>query len=83
MAAKLSLVAHTAEAHAFELSPKCTRDRPPERRLTHAGRADEQENRTSGIGPQFNDCERLEYPLLNVIEAVMVLVEDLSRFNKI
>ena len=77
MAPDLGLVVDAAEAHPDELATHRPRDALAERRLADAGRADEGEDRAADRVRQGPDREVLEDPLLDLLEAVVVLVEDL------
>ena len=78
MAADLRLVMDSAEAHPDELPAHCPGDALAERGLADAGRADEGEDRAPDLVGQRPDGQVLEDPLLDLLEAVVVLVEDLG-----
>jgi hypothetical protein len=67
-----------AEAHPHELAAHRPGDALAERRLADAGRADEREDRAADRVRQRADREVLEDPLLDLLQAVVVLVEDLG-----
>ena len=75
MPADLGLVAHAAERLAHELAPERARDRTAERGLAGAGRADEAEDGRAGVGLELADHEVFEDALLDLLQAVVVLVE--------
>jgi hypothetical protein len=75
VAADLRLVADAADRDALELAPQRFRDRAPEARLPHPGRADEAEDRAGRVRVQFAHREVLEDPLLDVFEVVVVGVQ--------
>ena len=80
VAADLGLVVDAAEAHADELAAHRPGDALAERGLADAGRA----RRSSRIGLRIVSAsaahrEVLEDPLLDLLEAVVVLVEDRAR----
>ena len=77
VAADLRLVVDAAEAHPDELAAHRPGDALAERRLADAGRADEGEDGAADGVRQGPDGEVLEDPLLDLLEAVVVLVEDL------
>ena len=77
MAADLGLVAHAAERHAHELAAGGARDRLAERRLADARRSDEAEDRALQLADQALHGEVLEDALLHLLEAVVILLEDL------
>ena len=76
MAADLGLVVDAAEAHAHELAAHGPRDALAERRLAHAWRADERQDGAADLVRQGAHGEVLEDALLDLLEAVVVLVED-------
>ena len=78
VAADLRLVVDAAEAHARELAAHRLGDRLAERRLADAGRAHEQEDRAADRVREAAHREVLEDALLDLLEAVVVLVEDLG-----
>ena len=79
MAADLGLVAHAAQGHAHELAVGGLRDRLAERRLAHAGRADEAQDRRLQPVDALLHREVLDDALLHLLEAVVVGVEHLDR----
>ena len=79
VAADGGLVVHAAERDADELAPERARDAAAERRLADAGRADEAEDGALLVLLQLADGEVLEDALLHLLEAVVVLVEDLAH----
>src|SRR5687768_4894297 len=83
MAADLGLVVHPAERDTLELAPGRARDRLPERRLAHARRADEAKDRALAVGIQLPHGKVLQYPALDLVQAEVVLVEDLARLGDI
>ena len=79
VAADLGLVAHAAGADALELAAQRARDRLAQRRLADAGRADEAEDRAARdvlAAVELAHGEELEDAVLDLLEAVVVLVED-------
>ena len=79
MAPDLGLVVDAAEAHPHELAAHRPGDALAERGLAHAGRAHEAEDRAADRVGQGADREVLEDPLLDLLEAVVVGLEDLRR----
>ena len=77
--ADLRLVANAADRDAGELAAERARDRVAERRLAHARRPDEAEDRAGEVVLQLRDGQVLDDPLLHLLEVEMVLVEDLAR----
>ena len=59
MAPKLSLVVKPAETHPLELAILRSRNRFAERRLTHAGRSDEEQDGRFRVGVELLDREVL------------------------
>ena len=78
VAADLRLVVDAAEAHADELAAHRLGDGLAEARLADAGRADEQQDRAADRVREAAHREVLEDALLDLLEAVVVLVEDLG-----
>src|SRR6476646_4837356 len=83
VAPDLGLVAHAAEAHAHEFAAGGARHRLAERGLAHAGRADQAQDRTfQHVGPVLHR-EILDDAVLDLLEAVMVLIEDDLRLVEV
>ncbi len=76
MAADLGLVTHAAERQAHELAVHRPRDRLGERGLADARRSDEREDGRLRLLDQRAHREELEDALLDLVQAVVVLVED-------
>ena len=83
MPANLRLVADAAERDAHELPGHRPRNRLSERRLADAGRADEAENRPLHVAFELSYGQVLDDALLDLVEVVVILVEHLSRFDRI
>ena len=83
MAADLGLVVDAAEAHAHELAAHGAGDAPAERGLADAGRADEEQDRAADLLGELAHRHVLEDPLLGLLEAVVVLVEDLLGVRQV
>src|SRR5690606_18418434 len=83
MTADLRLVAHAAERHPDELAAERGRDRLRHRRLADPRRSDEAEDRTLHLRVELADGEVLEDALLRLLEAGVLLVEDLLRLREI
>jgi hypothetical protein len=79
VAADLRLVAHPAQGNAGKLSAQGVGDTLAERRLAHAGRADQTEDGPLEILLKLDDGNEVEEALLNLVEAVMLLIKDLRR----
>ena len=75
--AHLGLVAHAAERKADELAARGAGDGLGERRLADAGRPHEAQDRPLGLHDQLADRQEFQDALLDLLEAVVVLVEDL------
>ena len=71
-----SPVVHAAESDADELAVEGAGDGAPERGLSNTWRSDEAEDGALHVTAQFADREELDEPLLDLVEAVVVLVED-------
>ena len=95
MTADLRLVADAADADAFELPAERPCDRTTKRRLSDSRRADEAENRPSGLsgaggntipaacGHQRPHRKELEDPVLDLLDVVVVLVEHFPGMRQI
>ena len=83
MAADLRLVLHAAQRQAHELAAQRARDRLAERGLAHAGRPDEAEQRALHLVLQLAHREVLDDALLDLLQAVVVLVEDPLRLREV
>src|SRR5206468_12693156 len=79
VAADLRLVAHAAQRHARELAPERARDRAAERGLAGAGRSDEAQDRALQVSLEREHRDVLDDAVLHLVEAVVVLIEDLAR----
>ena len=79
MAADLGLVAHAAERHAHELAVRRARDRLAERGLADAGRADQAQDRALDPLHALRDRQVFDDAFLDLVEAVVILVEHLLR----
>ena len=79
VAADLGLVAHAAQGEAHEVAARRLGDRLAERGLADARRADEAQDRALHLVDALLDREILEDPLLDLLQAVMVGVEDRLR----
>ena len=77
VAADLGLVAHAAEREPHELAVRGAGDRAGERGLADAGRPDEAQDRTLRVVDQLAHGQELDDALLDLLEAVVVLVQDL------
>ncbi len=76
MTTDLRLVAHAAQRDTMELASQRTSDRTAERRLANAGRSHEAEDGILALGPDLLDGEVLEDALLDLLQALVVLVQD-------
>jgi hypothetical protein len=83
VAADLRLVVHAPERDPLELAARGARDRLAERGLADARRPDEAQDRALAARVELPDGEMLEDAPLDLIEAVMVLVEDLPRLGDV
>ena len=77
--ADLRLVAHAADRHALERALHGGGDRSSQRRLAHAGRAHEQDDRAARVGLELADREELEDAVLHPLDVVVVAVEHRPR----
>ena len=83
VAADLGLVMDAAEADADELPAHGAGDRLAERGLADAGRADEAEDRRLAFGRELAHGEIFDDAALDLVEAVVVLVEDAARLLEV
>ncbi len=79
MAADLGLVPHTAQRCAHELAPQGAGDAAAGGGLTHAGRANEAEDRPLLVGLEPPHGQVLQDAFFDLLQAVVVLVEDRPR----
>src|SRR5690606_7049754 len=77
--ANLRFVMDAAEAHAHELSPGCARNALAERGLADPRRTDEAQDRALALRIELAHRKVFEDPPLDLLQAVMVLVEHPSR----
>ena len=90
VAANLGLVADASQRHADELPSGRPGDRLADRGLAGAGRADQGQDRPRptliadlALGPQLAHRDVLGDPVLDVLEARVVCVQDLARVVRI
>ena len=83
VAADLGLVLDPAQGEAHELAAQGAGDGPPEARLAHAGRAHEAEERPLRLLLELAHRQVLDDALLDLLEAVVVLVEDPLRLLEV
>ena len=83
VAADLRLVVHAAEADAHEFAVHGARDRLAERGLADAGRADEAQDRRLALRRELAHGEIFDDAALDLVEAVVVLVEDVARLGDV
>src|SRR5206468_3317504 len=83
MAANFGLVADAAQAHPHELAVRGTGDRLAKRRLAHARRTDEAQDRPLELVDALLDGEVFDNALLDLLEAVMIGIERLHRGREI
>src|SRR6185369_4898866 len=79
MAADLRFVPHPSEGDADELAPQCPGDGTPETGLSHSRRTHKAEDRPLHVLFQRTNRQILQYPLFDILQVVMVLIEDLFR----
>ena len=77
VAADLRLVVHAAEGDAHVLATEGPGDRPAEAGLSHAGRAVQAQDRGLHVPLELEDGEVLDDTVLHLVQAVVVLVQDL------
>ena len=90
--ADLGLVTHTAQGDADKLAPHSMRDRAPQRGLAHSRRTDEAQDHalayaadlilrrlrqlSRALQAQLAHCQKLQDALLDILQAVVILVQD-------
>ena len=99
MAADLGLIAHASQGDANELAFHGTRNRLPQRGLANTGRTDKAQDHAFpltadqvlgrlgffilALQAQFSDGQELQDAFLDILQAVMVLVQDLAGMGDI
>ena len=83
MATNFSLVAHTTERHTIELAVEGFSDRFAQGGLAHTRRSVEAEDAALIIFSKFAHSQELDNPLLYLIQAVMIPVQDQLCFGGI
>jgi hypothetical protein len=81
MAADLRFVVHAAQRQAHELAAQRLRDALAERRLAHAGRTYEAQDRALAVRIELAHREVLEDAPLHLLEPEMIGIEDAARFG--
>ena len=76
MAANLGLVVNAAEADADELATGGLRNALAERRLAHAGRADEAQDRTAALWIELAHRQVFEDAALDLLETEVIVIEN-------
>ena len=79
MTADFCFVAHAAERHAHELPTGGASDGRGKRRLAHARRPEEAENRALRVLYELADSKVFQYALFDFFQAVMIFAENLLR----
>ncbi len=79
----LGLVVQTAQRNAAELAAERSGDRLAQRRLAHARRAVEAENRRFEVAFEFDDGQMLHQSLLDFVQTEMVVVELAARLLQV
>src|SRR5262245_39174423 len=80
MPTNFRFITHSAERNSDEFSASGARDRPPQRSLTHAWRADQAENRAFDFSNQALHSKIFQNPLFYFLQTIMVLFQDALRF---
>src|SRR2546430_1272254 len=92
VSADFGLVVDAAQGDPGELAPESARDRLTERGLAHPGRADQGDDgpraptadrRRAALVAPLADGQELEDPILDVVEAIVVLVQDPARLDQV
>ena len=79
VSADIRLVVHAAETHPHVFPSQGAGDAPADARLPRSGRADEQKNGAGLLLLQVHDRDLLDHPLLHLLQAVMVFVQNATR----
>lgn len=77
MASHFSLVADSTQGQANELAAGGARNRLGQRGLPYARRSNEADNRTLCLWCQLPHRQKLEDPLLYLIQSIVVFIQDL------
>src|ERR1700722_20142547 len=77
MTANLCFIANATEREPHELAACGLGDGHAQRRLAHTRRPGETENRAFWILDKLTDCEKLEDPLLDFLQAIVIGVQHL------
>ena len=83
MAADLGLIAHAAEGDANELAPRGLGDRFAQGGLADARRADEAHDRAFHLGRALLHGQILDDPLLDLLEAIVIVIQHLLRLAQV
>ncbi|KFB71547.1 MAG: hypothetical protein AW09_003314 [Candidatus Accumulibacter phosphatis] len=83
MAADFGLIVDAAERCAHELSSQRSGDRLAKRGLANSGRADKAQNGSVPARVELAHREKLDDTLLDLVEAEMIGVEDLTGFGNL
>src|SRR5262245_1402064 len=83
MAADFRLVTHAAQRDAYELPSEGRGDSARERRLAHAWRSGEAQNRPLHVGIELSDGQVLENAILGFVEAGVVRIEHFLGLREI
>ena len=78
MTSNLRFIAHTAQRNPTELSTQSSRNRTAQRGLSGSGRTHKAENRPLEIPFQGKDCDVLDNPILHLLQAIVIFVQDSS-----
>src|SRR5690606_31022409 len=78
----LGFVPHAAEGEAIKLAPQASGNRATNRRLAHAGWAQQADDRAAEVSPQDALGDELDDALLDVGQPVVVAVEQASRLRQ-
>src|SRR5581483_5130823 len=79
LSSNLRLITDAAQRHSHELAAQGLSDRPAEARLAYARRAHEAQNGAAQCTGKLADGNVFENPLLDLRQAVVILVEHLFR----
>src|SRR5438094_20650 len=82
MAADLRFVPHAAERNPRVAAAHGAGDAARERRLSHSGRTEKEQDRALSGGLELAHAEHFQHALLHLDEAVVVFVEDAAGLDE-
>ena len=83
VSANLCFVTHTAQTDADILTSQRPCDALPDAGLAGTGSAHEEQDRAGLLPIQLHNCQLLDDSLLHLLQAVVILIQNLLRLHKI